>query len=97
MSVILPVQVAYTFLVQTASTSPLEANMRVIPPMLAGLALLATIPVHAAPSPKQEDWHRPGALRGIPMGDRTCDQGRHQVLRHDIFGQWWWGPCVADR
>jgi hypothetical protein len=95
--VITPVQVAYTFLTQTASTFPFGGRYAGDPPILAGLALLATIQVHAAPSPKQENWLRPGALRGFAVGDRKCDEGWHQRLTRDWRGEWWWGLCVPDR
>jgi hypothetical protein len=71
--------------------------MRVIPPILAGLALLTASSIYAAPSPKQENWLRPGALSGLAVGDRKCDEGWHQALRRDWRGDWWWGLCVPDR
>jgi hypothetical protein len=71
--------------------------MRVVPPILAGLAFLAAISGHAAPSPKQETWLRAGALRGLAVGDRKCDEGWRQRLTCDWRGEWWWGLCVPDR
>jgi hypothetical protein len=62
-----------------------------------GLYRAGCVGPNAAPSPKQENWLRPGVLHSLTVGDRKCEEGWHQPLMRDWRGEWWWGLCVPDR
>jgi hypothetical protein len=62
-----------------------------------GLVASAAVLAQAAPNPNQQNWHRLGAAVTFGLGDQTCEEGWHQILRRDWHGHWWWGPCVPNR
>ena len=70
--------------------------MRVIVATFMGLVALAVAPVQDAPNPDKDNWVQLGAARSFELGDQACGGGRHQALRRDWRGDWWWGPCVPN-
>jgi hypothetical protein len=71
--------------------------MRVIPVILAAFATMAASSAQAAPNPNLENWLPLGPALSFALGDQGCANGRHQALRRDWRGDWWWGPCVPNR
>jgi hypothetical protein len=73
--------------------------MHTIPPILAGLAAMAAVSAHTAPSPtpSRDNWLPLSATVSFGLGDQTCGDGRHRALWRDWRGDWRWGPCVANR
>jgi hypothetical protein len=72
----------------------MEAEMRVIPPILAGSMALAAASVQAARSPN-ENWRPLSTVLSFELTeDEACGYGAHQILRRDWRGVWWWGPCI---
>ena len=70
--------------------------MRVIVATFMGLVALAVATVQAAPNPDKDNWVQLGAARSFELGDQACGVGRHQALRRDWRGDWWWGTCVPN-
>jgi len=70
--------------------------MRMILAVFIGLVALAVAPVEAAPNPDKDNWVQLSAARFFELGDQACELGRHQALRRDWRGDWWWGPCVPN-
>ena len=75
----------------------MEAELRVIPPILVGCVVLAAVSAQAAPSPNQENWRPLAEPLSFALGDQACGEGWHQALWRDWRGEWWWGPCVQNR
>ena len=73
-----------------------KSEMRVIVATFMGLVALAVAPVQAAPNPDKDNWVQLGAARSFELGDQACGVGRHQALRRDWRGDWWWGTCVPN-
>ena len=71
--------------------------MRVIVAIVAGLIALPAISAQAAPNPDTENWRPLDAVLSIGLGDQACGESRHQVLRRDWRGDWWWGLCAPNR
>ena len=72
--------------------------MRVIPTTLVGSIVLLAVSAQAVPTRKDENWRPlPTALLSLSLGDQACGEGFHQALWRDWRGEWWWGPCVANR
>ena len=78
------------------SSSLWKSEMRVIVATFMGLVALAVAPVQAAPNPDKDNWVQLGAARSFELGDQACGVGRHQALRRDWRGDWWWGTCVPN-
>ena len=76
---------------------PPEAQMRVIPVILAACTAMAASSAQAAPNPNLENWLPLGPALSFGLGDQGCGDGWHQALRRDWRGDWWWGPCVQNR
>jgi hypothetical protein len=73
----------------------MEAQMRVIVAIVAGLIALPAVSAQAAPDPENR---RPlSAVLSLDLGDHACGEGRHQMLRRDWRGDWWWGLCAPNR
>jgi hypothetical protein len=70
--------------------------MCVIVATFMGLVALAVATVQAAPNPDKDNSVQLGAARSFELGDQACGVGRHQALRRDWRGDWWWGPCVPN-
>ena len=75
----------------------MEANMRIIFATFAGLLAAASVSAKAAPNPDAGYWRPLGTTLSFALGDQACGQGRHQALRRDWRGDWWWGPCVPNK
>ena len=73
-----------------------KSEMRVIVATFMGLVALAVAQVQAAPNPDKDNWVQLGAARSFELGDQACGVGRHQALRRDWRGDWWWGTCVPN-
>ena len=73
-----------------------RAEMRVIVATFMGLVALAVASAQAAPNPEKDNWVQLGAARSFEPGDLACGVGRHQALRRDWRGDWWWGTCVPN-
>lgn len=72
--------------------------MRIVAPTLAGFVVLLAVSAQAVPTPKDENWRPvPAAPLSLSLGDHGCGEGLQQALRRDWQGEWWWGPCVANR
>jgi hypothetical protein len=75
----------------------MEADMRIIVAAFTGLLAAASVAAKTAPHPDTEYWRPLGTTLSFALGDETCGQGRHQALRRDWRGDWWWGPCVPNK
>ena len=71
--------------------------MRIIVATIAGLLAAASVSAKTLPKPDIEYWRPLGPMLSLALGDQACGQGRHQALRRDWRGDWWWGPCVSNR
>jgi hypothetical protein len=60
------------FAMHTASGGAMEAETRVIPPILAGLVALAVVSAQAARSTTNEKWHPPGVELSFRLQDQAC-------------------------
>ena len=93
----MPVQVVSTLDVHIASGGSMEADMRIIVAIFASLLAAASVSAKTAPNLVTEYWRPLGTTLSFAVGDQTCGQGRHQALRRDWRGDWWWGPCVPNK
>jgi hypothetical protein len=75
----------------------MEAEIRIICVAFTGLVASAAVLAQAPPNPNQQNGHPLGAAVTFGLGDQTCEEGWHQILRRDWHGDWWWGPCVPSR
>jgi hypothetical protein len=75
----------------------MEADMRIVVAALTGLIALAAVSAQAAPSINNKTWRPLGSPLSFGLGEEACGEGRHQALRRDWKGDWWWGPCVPNR
>jgi hypothetical protein len=71
--------------------------MRVTVAIIAGLIALPAVWAQAAPNPSIENRHPLDVALSLDLGDHACGEGRHQVLRRDWRGDWWWGLCAPSR
>ena len=71
--------------------------MRVTVAIIAGLIALPAVWAQAAPNPSIENRRPLDSVLSLDLGDHACGGGRHQVLRRDWRGDWWWGLCAPSR
>jgi hypothetical protein len=71
--------------------------MRVTVAIIAGLIALPAVWAQAAPNPSIENRRPLDLVLSLGLGDYACGEGRHQVLRRDWRGDWWWGLCAPSR
>jgi len=74
----------------------MEADIHIIGATYTGLAALAVVSAQAVPSTSEENWHPLWTALSFGLRDQACGDGRHQALRRDWAGEWWWGPCVPN-
>jgi hypothetical protein len=92
-----PVQVVSTVVIHTASGGAMEANIRIIVTTFTGFVAFAAASARAVPSSKNDNWRPLDTGLSFGLGDQACGGGRHQALRRDWRGEWWWGPCAPNR
>ena len=75
----------------------MEAEMHTIPQTFAAAICVAALSAQVAPNPHRANWSPANAALSFELGNEVCGRDRHQTLRRDWQGNWWWGPCVGEK
>jgi hypothetical protein len=78
------------------SGGAMDADIRIVGATFTGLVVLTAVSAQAVHSTNNGNWRPVGTVLSFGLGDQACGDGRHQALRRDWLGQWWWGPCVPN-